>query len=224
MLASLLGVQEAILLLKHLNTCIIRNGEKWPSKHSFLESILSNEYSWTYRGDFMCHLRRTEFLPCSSPSITELKELMETSNSLKLITFLHNFETIYILTVSLEENVAWEFGQGKVLRNKIYLLRTERMEGDLTCIISYYEIVFQLWVHTVLTWNHCTSIQLTLCFTELSHIAIFCSGEPGKCNLFVTLKEKFESLILITHFYFNYTLILLEVVFQNMVICYYNRT
>lgn len=112
------------------------------------ESILSNEYSWTYRGDFMCHLRRTEFLPCSSPSITELKELRETSNSLKLITFLHNFETIYILTVSLEENVAWEFGQGKVLRNKIYLLRTERMEGDLTCIISCYEIVFQLWVHS----------------------------------------------------------------------------
>ena len=45
LLAGLMGVQEAILLLKHLNTCIIRNGEKWPSKHSFLESILSHEYS-----------------------------------------------------------------------------------------------------------------------------------------------------------------------------------
>ena len=72
--------------------------------------------------------------------------------------------------------------------------------------------------------NHCTSIRLTLCFTELSQMAIFCSGESGKCDLSVILKEKFESLIQITHFYFNYTLILFEIVFQNMVICDYNRT
>lgn len=35
--------------------------------------------------------------------------------------------------------------KGRYLEIKeIYLLRAERMEGDLTCIISCYEIVFQL--------------------------------------------------------------------------------